>query len=155
MNSIRDIGFFLIGAALSAVVSVIFGPPIEQLASRFIGIFIPGNDADLRGRWRSTYHYLSDGKRETAVQFMKLTQIGRTVYGKNIGGSSYHRHAVRLHIDGDWVTGTWRNTVQAARHHGVLQLRLLANGRSMEGRWLGFDGSAAIQEGDWKWERIS
>lgn len=145
---------FVVGALISATVSVFFGPVIEQMASRVLGGILPGGDSNLRGRWRSSYHYTSGNQQKTAEQLMQLTQIGRTVYGRNIGGSSAHKHAVRLHIDGDWLTGRWRNTAPGARHHGVMQLRLLASGQEMRGRWLGFDSAAAIQEGDWVWERL-
>jgi hypothetical protein len=61
---------------------------------------------------------------------------------------------VKLHINGDWVTGEWSNTEHGARHHGVLQLQYLPNGKVMTGRWLGFDAKSSIRAGTWKWERI-
>jgi len=111
---------------------------------------MPGNDADLREVGVLPIITLHSGKQETGVQLMKLTQIGRNVYGKNTGGTWRHRHAVRLHIHGYWVTCTWRNTVRGAMHHGVPQLRIAANGRSREGGWLGLDADVAIQDEDWK-----
>ena len=153
--NVYGLALFVIGALVSAIVSVFFGPVIEQIASHVLGGFLPGGDSDLRGEWRSTYHYTSHGEQKTAEHLMRLTQIGRTVYGKNIGGTtSQHKNAVRLHVDGDWVTGRWRNTARGARHHGVLQVRILASGNEMIGRWLGFDSDAAIQEGDWVWVRL-
>lgn len=135
--NLYGVGIFLIGAATSTVVTVIFGPFVEQIASRILGGFLPGGDSDLRGRWCATYQYSSSGESKTGVQIIKLTQIGRTVYGKNVGGDSPHKDVLRLHVNGDWATGTWRNIVRGARHHGVLQLRMAANGNSMKGRWLG------------------
>jgi hypothetical protein len=144
---------FLVGAIISALVSVYLAPTLEQFASRTIGRWFRGREADLRGEWKSVYKYMSNGKHKTGVQLMQLTQVGRVVYGKNVGGTSPHRHAIQLRIDGLYLTGTWRNTAKSARHHGVFQVRLNAQGNRMEGRWLGFDGSANIQEGDWHWER--
>jgi SAM-dependent methyltransferase len=73
---------------------------------------------------------------------MYLRQAGRLVLATNIGGSSPHQHVIRMTVDGDFVTGFWRNTVKGAKHHGVLQLRVRASGKEMYGRWIGFDSDA-------------
>jgi hypothetical protein len=148
------LALFILGAIISAIISIFFGPLIEQLASRLLGGVLPGGDSDLRGDWRSVYHYTSQGRPEEAEQLMRLSQIGRTVYGKNIGGSSQHKHAIKVNVNGDWATGAWRNTARGARHYGVMQLRILPSGREMKGRWIGFDSNADIQEGDWAWTRV-
>jgi len=140
---------------LSAAASVALSPPIEELVAHYLGPFLRTGHHDLRGQWRSIYDYLSDDETQVNEQLMKLTQIGRRIYGKNIGGPSSHRHLVRLRVDGEWVTGTWRNIAKGATHYGVLQLRLRPSGNNMTGRWLGFDADAEIQAGNWKWERIA
>jgi len=144
------VGTFL----LAMLLSPFFAPVVEHLAASTLGVLWRRSGADLRGRWRSTYRYVSEGQQRVGIQLMKLTQIGKVVHGRNIGGSSPHRHTIRMTLDGDFVTGIWRNTMKGARHRGVLQLRMKANGNEMTGRWIGFDSNAHIQDGEWEWERI-
>lgn len=159
--SLYGILLFLVGALVSAIVSVLFGPFIEQVTSRVLGGAIPGGDSDLRGEWESTYYYISDGQQKAAQQLMRLTQIGRTVYGKSIQGAVAvssgerisHKHTVRLRVEGEYITGEWRNIWPKARHYGVLQLRIAASGSVMQGEFLGFDSQAKIRHGLWTWHR--
>ncbi len=152
--SLDTVQCFVLGGVVMAALATRAGPSIERLMATTIGTIWRWGSVDLRGRWQSTYQYVSDGEARTAVQIMQITQIGRVARGRNIGGSSPHRHSIRMTINGDYVTGEWRNIVRGARHHGVFQLRIKANGRQMVGRWVGFDSEANIQDGLWTWERL-
>jgi hypothetical protein len=139
---------------LGVIVKIYFGPSIEYFAARSIGTVWKTQEYDVRGSWRSTYDYPSRGKMHNAVQMMTLVQVGRRVYGKNIGGTSKHKHSLTLNLNGAYLTGTWRNTADAAKHHGVAQFRVRADGTEMSGRWVGFDGDSNIQAGMWKLVRL-
>jgi hypothetical protein len=142
------------GALIVSALSVFLAPVVERFAADNFGAIWRHGYADLRGRWWSIYSYESRGEREVGVQLMLLTQIGRVVYARNIGGTSPHQHFIRMTVAGDFVTGQWFNKAKGARHHGVLQLRLRASGEEMAGRWIGFDSDAGIQAGEWLWQRI-
>jgi hypothetical protein len=152
--SVASVLCFAFGGVVVASLANRTTPVAERLAAETVGIFWRRGTADLRGEWRSVYEYVSDDTVKTGLQIMSITQIGGLAYGRNIGGTSPHRHAIRMRITGDYVTGEWRNTVHGARHHGVFQLRIKANGREMIGKWIGFDSAAKIQEGPWTWERL-
>jgi hypothetical protein len=145
---------FLFGAAVLAALAAYAVPTIERLSAATIGTVWRWGAADLRDQWRSTYQYRSEGESKTGVQLMQISQIGRLAHARNIGGTSPHRHVIRMRISGDYVTGEWRNVTRGTRHHGVFQLRIKANGREMVGRWVGFDSDANIQDGYWIWERL-
>jgi hypothetical protein len=145
---------FVAGGIVVATAVIKLVDPVERWLAGTVGRMWRGGVADLRGTWRSTYRYRSKGADTEAIQVMRLTQVGRVVVGTNIGGPSPHRHAISMHVRGDFVTGEWRNTMPNARHRGVLQLRIKANGAEMVGRWIGFDSDTRIQEGPWRWERM-
>jgi hypothetical protein len=145
---------FAAGATAASALSTVLASRIERAWTYALGGFWRTTSTDLRGQWRSTYRFVSKGQQRTATQFMDLRQAGQLVFATYVGGSSPHRHFIRMTIDGDFVTGFWKNTVKGAKHHGVLQLRVRANGNEMVGRWIGFDSDAGIQEGEWSWERL-
>lgn len=139
--------------ALGAIIKLFIGPAIEYSAARILGRVWRRGQYDVRGTWKSTYDYVSAGRVRKADQLMTFVQIGNTIYGKNIGGRSSHKHVMKLTLDGPYITGTWRNTAQGAGHHGVAQFRIRAQGNEMNGKWVGFDGDSNIQSGSWKMVR--
>jgi hypothetical protein len=142
------------GLVLSAIIKIYLGASVEYFAAATIGVVWKRGEYDVRGTWRSEYEYPSHGRNRNGRQMMRVRQIGKNVYGKNIGNSVPHRHAWHLKLDGAYLTGTWRNTSPGARHHGVMQLRIRADGTEMAGRWVGFDGDSVVQGGAWKVIRL-
>lgn len=143
------------GLLLAAGMGAVAAPRLERLTVRVLGrVNYPSATADLRGRWRSTYGFRSKGRPAVGHQVMELAQLGKVVHGRYVNGPGPHRHYIRLVVQGDFATGTWRNVSRGARHHGVLQLKIAPGGTEMSGRWLGFDRGSAIQEGTWDWERL-
>lgn len=134
----------------SAVVKIFFGQAIEYSAAKTIGKVWRRGQFDVRGAWKSLYDYQSGGRSRNAEQLMTLVQIGNTIYGRNIGGRSEHKHVMKLTLDGHYLTGTWRNTAPGAGHHGVAQFRIRPQGNEMAGKWVGFDGDSNIQSGSWR-----
>ncbi|MGW2781601.1 hypothetical protein ACWC3X_10150 [Streptomyces populi] len=147
------VGSLLAGASVSAVIAIFLGSTLEYLAARTIGTVWRGGEYDVRGRWASSYNYRSRGAAHVGEQVMQFHQVGRSVYAKNIGGTSPHRHFLKLKIDGSYLTGNWRNMARNANHYGVVQLRITADGTEMIGKWIGFDSSSSIQANNWKLTR--
>ncbi|MEU9632588.1 hypothetical protein AB0D89_38270 [Streptomyces luteogriseus] len=149
-NALLWVSSLLAGAIASAVIGIFLGSALEYLAARTIGAVWRGGEYNVRGRWKSTYSYRSRGNAHVGEQIMQFHQVGRSIYAKNIGGTSPHRHFIKLKIDGSYLTGTWRNVARNANHYGVLQLRITADGTEMIGKWIGFDSNSSIQANSWK-----
>ncbi|MGW5234463.1 hypothetical protein ACWEQU_19755 [Streptomyces nodosus] len=152
-NALLWVASLLAGAIASVVIGIFLGSSLEYLAARTIGAVWRGDEYNVRGRWKSTYNYRSRGTAYLGEQIMQFHQVGRSVYARNIGGTSPHRHFLKLKIDGSYLTGTWRNVARNANHYGVMQLRITADGTEMIGKWVGFDSNSGIQANSWKLTR--
>jgi hypothetical protein len=149
-----SVGSVLGGTLISTALRIYLGPVFETLTARTIGRIWRGPECDIRGTWSSTYDYPSRGAHKTAEQIMSFSQIGKNIHGKNVGGHGPHKHRITLRLDGHYLTGAWKNTAPGANHHGVLQLRLTADGSEMIGKWIGFDSGGIVQGGDWTMRRL-
>jgi hypothetical protein len=153
MNTLEAFGFFMAGVIASAVVAILLTDTLEILAAATLGRFLRFGAADLRGTWRSTYTYPHENAVYEAEQLMKLKQNGKFIHAAHVAGAGPHKHAIRLKLEGEYLTGTWQNVSRGAAHKGALQLRVNPNGDRMVGRWIGFDSSGMVQGGEWKWTR--
>jgi hypothetical protein len=52
-------------------------------------------------------------------------------------------------------SGVWKSTRPEVTYHGAFQLVVSADGRAMNGRWLGLSNSGSIRHGEWTLARIS
>jgi hypothetical protein len=112
----------------------------------------------LTGVWHSQYSYRStDAPGElTGSHYVVLREVRRGDTIWLLGRSRPHTIGsvleLELRIDSDaFVTGFWTEfTSKRATYHGVLQMRVDAIERSMEGRWLGYNRRFEILVGDWR-----
>lgn len=146
--------FAIAGLVIAAIIRVFFAPAVETLSATVLGRLFKGDAVNVRGLWQSDYEYPSRGELKTASQLMNFAQIGINVYAKNVGGSSPHKHALKLKVKGHYLTGTWSNGADSANHHGAVQMRLAADGVEMTGRWVGFDSGGVVQGGSWTMKRM-
>lgn len=111
----------------------------------------------LSGIWHSRYSFPSSG-RAAQVEGEHYVVI-KERDGRLTGQSLPHSRDSRLHldliIDGSVITGTWSEQTaptgyyKGATYHGALQVLLDPRGRTMTGKWLGFDKEFRINAGDW------
>jgi hypothetical protein len=113
--------------------------------------------AAVQGIWHSHYSYRSTSRRQAfrGEHYVVLDQAGGRVSGRSLPHRAGSRLALELMVDGQIVTGTWRERTspgghyRGATYHGAIQLVVDPRGRRMKGRWLGYDAEFRIAVGDW------
>ena len=61
-----------------------------------------------------------------------------------------------LTLDGSVLTGTWSERTsphgyyRGSHYHGTIQLIVDPTGRTMSGRWLGYNKEFKVNSGDWR-----
>jgi hypothetical protein len=142
----------VVGAILGVLASVALQEPIQIGLARLLGGLGPLRGTSLKGVWRSTYVYRSEGEQRYITQIVRMQQVGPFVVGHCCGSSGEHRHLIRGRVRDRIFTGVWHNVARNADHRGGLQLLLNPDGQAMRGKWIGFDRQHRIQHGDWTWE---
>lgn len=115
------------------------------------------------GLWHSTYEYPSSsrGGTFTSEQQLRVYQDGHTVIFESLPEAESYI-VIRLKIDeqNDVATGSWQETTDPSGHykgatyHGVIQLLISDDHRTLTGKWLGFGKHRAINVGKWKLVKI-
>lgn len=147
-----------LAAALSIAAS---GAPTRTGEEQF-----PGQDADdqeLSGLWLSRYSYHSSGRDEEfhGEHSVQIRRHGDRLVGRSESSLDESRLKINLSISRAIATGTWTERTalngyyKGATYHGTVQLIISPHGRSMSGRWLGFNKEFKVNTGEWHLERIS
>lgn len=140
---------------LGALLTILLSEPIQYFLARVVGGLVPRNPRGVKGIWRSEYRFRAQGKMKTGMQLMKLTGFGPWVVGSCLAGEP-HRHALRGRVRREvYFTGVWENVQKNRSWHGAFQFVIHPEGRSMRGRWVGFDSENRVAGGSWKWELLS
>jgi predicted DNA-binding ribbon-helix-helix protein len=111
----------------------------------------------LSGLWASRYAYHSSGRGQDLFgeHEVRLRHHGGRVTGHNRAADGESRLRLDLSLTGAIATGTWTERTsrggyyRGAVYHGTLQLIVSPQGRSMSGRWLGFDKEFKVNTGEW------
>ncbi|MEU8853133.1 helix-turn-helix transcriptional regulator [Streptomyces sp. NPDC048556] len=115
----------------------------------------PGNYS---GIWLSRYEYFSSGRENTftGLHYVVLLQHGNRLTVRSLPGSSDSPLTMELSVDGNVVTGTWKEQTsgdsyyQGAVYHGAIQLLVEPTGRRMTGKWVGFGKEFDVNTGPWE-----
>jgi hypothetical protein len=115
---------------------------------------------NLTGLWLSRYSYYSSGRDEElhGEHTIRLRHAGGRIFGTNNPEERESRLTLDLSLNGAIATGTWTERTSSvgyyrgAVYHGTIQLVVSPHGRSMTGRWLGFDKEFKVNSGDWHLE---
>lgn len=110
------------------------------------------------GVWLSRYEYFSSGRDNTftGLHYVVLLQHGNRLTVRSLPGSSDSPLTMELSIDGNVVTGTWKEQTagdgyyQGAVYHGAIQLLVEPTGRKMLGKWVGFGKEFDVNTGPWE-----
>jgi hypothetical protein len=116
----------------------------------------------MAGLWLSRYSYYSSGRGEDlhGEHTVRLRHSGGRILGTNDPGERESRLTLELSLRGAIATGTWSERTSSvgyyrgAVYHGTLQLVVSPHGRSMNGRWIGFDKEFKVDSGEWHLERL-
>ncbi len=114
------------------------------------------------GVWMSVYKYHSN-KRDIDAESKNIVRAyqreGRLIF-ETIADMNDSYLSLRFHIDdaisGEVATGTWyEQTAQDGHYHGdarhgVLQLLIAEDKKTLSGKWLGYDSTQNIQCNEWQ-----
>lgn len=146
---------WLLGVLGAAVVTVLINDPLKFLLARVIGGYDP-RDTSLRGIWRATYDYPTEGVRKFEEHYFEIKQVLPYVVARTISPApAYYR--LRGKLDKDrFLTGRWEEKTPDGRYyHGAFQLAVRPQGKQMHGKWVGFNRHDVVMSGSWNWERES
>ena len=147
------------GLALAAAV-----PTISSLEGVPADAATTANDvARFAGVWHSRYVYYSDGRQQEfeGEHYVVLNHQGNRVHGQSLPNSLNSLLTLEFTVDGSVLTGTWMERTsptgyyKGAVYHGAIQLLVDPTGRSMSGRWLGFDKKSTVKSGEWELTRAA
>jgi hypothetical protein len=112
---------------------------------------------DFSGVWQSKYTYHSSSRDEDAenVHYVRILQEGQALVVESLPELSKSYLLARFYLDDQIVTGSWEESTnpdgpyKGAKYHGAAQLILSEDGKSMEGKWVGFGKQMEVKTGPW------
>ncbi len=143
------------GLALAAATPAIAAADTDDTSSAFTA---SGSHRTFSGIWHSRYVYYSSGRKGDfeGEHYVVLRQQGSRVLGESLPHSIDSRLRLDMTLEGSVVTGTWTERTsptgyyKGATYHGAIQLLADPMGRTMRGKWLGFDREFEVNTGDWE-----
>ncbi|MFC8798974.1 helix-turn-helix transcriptional regulator [Promicromonospora sp. NPDC057138] len=110
----------------------------------------------LRGIWHSHYTYESTGRGPiTRHHHVVIRQEGNRLSAESLRESNDSPVSLSVTMRGPIGTGTWTEHTavdgyyQGAVYHGALQVIVDPTGRTMTGKWVGFDTEFRVDAGSW------
>jgi hypothetical protein len=138
--------------SLASASSALADSPDEYQASR---VARPGGD--FSGIWHSRYVYHSTGRgrKLTGEHYVVVRQQDNRLLGESVPASNGSVLNLDLELNGSVATGTWSERTSPAGYyrgsvyHGAVQLLVDPMGKSMAGKWVGFDREFTINSDEW------
>jgi hypothetical protein len=117
-----------------------------------------GPGSDFSGVWHSKYTYTSTGRRSDFIgeHYVAIRQKGHRLLGESVPASNGSVLNLDLSLTGSVATGTWSERTspagyyRGAVYHGAIQLVIDPMGKTMTGKWLGFDREFAVCSDTWE-----
>lgn len=115
-------------------------------------------DGDLSGIWHSRYRYSSTGRGRDlySEHYVLIRHVGDRLFGRSLPSNNGSRVSLDLSVNGNVATGTWSERTSPAGYyrgsvyHGALQLVVDPLGKSMGGRWVGFNRESTVDSDVWQ-----
>lgn len=115
-------------------------------------------DGDLSGIWHSRYVYTSTGRGGDfeGEHYVPLRHAGDRLLGRSLPANNGSRLQLDLVVNGSAVTGSWSERTsptgyyRGSVYHGALQLLLDPMGKTMRGKWVGFDREGNVDSNIWE-----
>jgi hypothetical protein len=110
------------------------------------------------GIWHSRYvfHSTGRGKDFTGEHYIVLRQEGNRLIGESLPVSNGSILRLDLNMSGSVATGTWSERTspvgyyRGSVYHGALQLVSDPMGKTMRGKWVGFDRESNVNSDTWE-----
>jgi hypothetical protein len=117
-----------------------------------------GLDGEFAGMWHSRYVYTSTGRGSTLTgeHYVAVRQQGNRLTCESVPASNGSALSLDLTVRGSVATGTWSERTsptgyyRGAVYHGALQLVIDPMGKTMTGKWLGFDREFKVCSDAWE-----
>ncbi|MDV6014017.1 hypothetical protein [Haloechinothrix sp. LS1_15] len=114
-------------------------------------------DGDLSGIWHSRYVFTSTGRGMdlTGEHYVALRHVDGRLFGESVPANNGSRLRLDLVINGSVCTGTWSERTsptgyyRGSVYHGALQLVMDPMGKTMKGKWVGFDRESNVDSNTW------
>jgi hypothetical protein len=115
-------------------------------------------DGDISGIWHSRYVYTSSGRRTdlTGEHYLAMRHQGDRFYGESVPAENGSRLRLDLNLNGSVATGVWSERTsptgyyRGSVYHGAIQLSIDPMGKTMKGRWVGFDRESSVGSNAWE-----
>lgn len=144
---------------LSAALSIAAASP--AIADEVEGGELPTTatpDDDLSGIWHSAYVYTSTRRDKDFVgeHYVMFRHVGDRLFGESLPASNGSRLRLDLALNGSVATGTWSERTspggyyRGSVYHGAIQLVIDPMGKTMRGRWVGFDREFTVDSNKWE-----
>lgn len=155
ITTILGIVSFLAGIVLAKVSEILLDEPLHHFLARILSGGLRRPDRHVRGVWECCYRYPTKGTYMYEQQLMRISQVGPFVVAHNVTSQS-HIHRLSGRLNGStYLTGRWENLAEGEIWHGTFQFVLHTDGRTMLGKWLGFDSRGMVEYGPWSWQLVS
>lgn len=114
--------------------------------------------SNFTGIWLSRYHYTSTGRGEDFVgeHYVVMHQRGDSLTAQSVPAGNGSLLMLDLNVRGTVATGTWAERTspegyyRGSVYHGAMQLVIDPMGKSMRGKWVGFDRQFEISSDTWE-----
>jgi transcriptional regulator with XRE-family HTH domain len=139
------------GLSLAATSPFLASVPAEALSKSEV-------DSDLSGIWLSSYTYFSTSRDKTFEDshYVVLRQDGNSLIAQSLENTANSHLQLTMTLKNYIVTGSWsektspKGHYKGATYHGTLQMVTNPMGRSMTGKWVGFNKDFQVESGDWR-----
>jgi hypothetical protein len=119
-------------------------------------------DGEFSGVWHSQYVYPSTGRGGdfTGEHYVTIRRQGERLLDQSVPATSGSVLNLDLVLAGSVATGTWSERTsptgyyRGVVYHGAIQLVIDPMGKTMTGKWIGFDREFAVNSGEWslRWQ---
>ncbi|QWF81758.1 hypothetical protein [Amycolatopsis sp. CA-230715] len=115
-------------------------------------------DGDLSGIWHSRYSYTSTGRASvfSGEHYLAMRHQGDRFFGESVPAENGSKLRLDLTLNGSVATGVWSERTslvgyyRGSVYHGAIQVAIDPMGKTMRGRWVGFDREFAVDSDIWE-----
>jgi len=145
---------------VKVIVGVLVGAVLPYLGKAVIAVYdrLFRDLPFIKGKWKTTYRYIKDGTTEVeASEIVEVSKTGRWATGVAQMNNPVHR---KWELKGELRGRYWAGRVYAADRKtlsgsGVFQLKVLENGKVMEGFMLWYDAALdKIYSTPYSWRKV-
>ncbi|GAA1991062.1 hypothetical protein [Amycolatopsis minnesotensis] len=122
------------------------------------GQTVEAADGDLSGIWHSRYSYTSTGREGvfSGEHYLVMRHQGDRFFGESVPADNGSKLWLDLVLNGSVATGFWSERTslvgyyRGSVYHGAIQVAIDLMGKTMRGRWVGFDREFSVGSDIWE-----